>query len=155
MNIKITETADPLLLCRLNQEIQNLHAAMYPHIFKKFDENSIELAMRNIVSMPQSKCHIATLGSQIAGYMITIIREYPETAFTYGRKSLYIDQIAVLQSFRQKGVGKALLDYAYNMALYSGLRRIELDHWSNNTAAAKFFRKNGFNIYREMLKKDI
>jgi ribosomal protein S18 acetylase RimI-like enzyme len=87
--------------------------------------------------------------------MITYTRDYPETAFTYSRKSLYIDQIAVLQGFRNKGVGKTLLNFAHNMALYSGLRRIELDHWTSNMPAASFFRKNGFTLYREMLMKEL
>lgn len=151
MNIKITETADPILLTKLNKEVQNLHAAMYPNIFKRFDEQTVELSMRKIVASPNTKCHIANVGSEICAYMITYVKEYPETAFTYARKSLYIDQIAILEGFRKKGIAKQLLNYIHNMALYSGLRRIEVDHWSNNTPASEFFRKNGYQKYREML----
>lgn len=155
MNIKITETADPVLLTQLNREVQNLHAAMHPQIFKKHEQTAIEMAMRQIVSTKDCKCYLASNGTDICGYMITIIREYPETAFTYARKSLYIDQIAVLEGFRNRGVGKILLDHARHLAIYSGLRRIELDHWSSNTPAATFFRKHGFKLYREMLMKEI
>ena len=155
MNIKITETADPVLLTQLNREVQNLHATMHPHIFKRHDEAAIEMAMRKIVTTGGCKCYIASDGASICGYMITMVRDYPETAFTFSRKSLYIDQIAVMEGFRNKGVGKILLDYALNMAIYSGLRRIELDHWTSNIPAASFFRKHGFTLYREMLMKEI
>lgn len=155
MNIKITETADPLLLTKLNKDVQNLHATMYPGIFKRFDEAAVEMSMRAVMGSNSCKCFIATYGTEIGGYMITYIREYPETAFTYPRKSLYIDHLAVLGGFRNKGLGKSMMDYAHNLALYSGLRRIEVDHWSANTIAAEFFRKQGYRIYREMLMKEI
>ncbi|MCC6817977.1 MAG: GNAT family N-acetyltransferase [Bacteroidia bacterium] len=155
MKIKITETADPLLLTQLNKEVQNLHATMQPHIFKPFDEQAIEMAMRKIVSTPNNKCHIASIGSEICGYMISYIREYPETAFTISRKSLYIDQIAVIAGQRNKGIGKALLKYAYHMAIYANIRRIELDHWTSNSPASQFFKNNGFSLYREMLMKEM
>lgn len=153
--ISITETADPVLLASLNREVQTLHSMMYPEIFKPFEMENIELAMRKIVTTKGCKCYIATHIDEICGYVITYIREYPETAFTFSRKSIYIDQLSVVDKFRNTGVGKQLLNHVYNMALYSGIRRIELDHWSANTPAGKFFRKNGFEIYREMLMKEV
>lgn len=153
--IKITETTDTALLTSLNQEVQDLHAIMYPSIFKRFNETTIEMAMRKLVSNPDTKCHLATFGTDICGYMITYIRNYPETAFTFARQSLYIDQIAILEAYRNKGVATELLNFAEKMAIYSNIRRIELDHWTDNTPAAKFFRKKGFTLYREQLMKEV
>lgn len=128
---------------------------MYPDIFKRYEADAIEMTMRKIVASKSFKCHIATMGSDICGYMITYVKDYPETAFTLARKSLYIDQVAILDGFRRKGAGQAMVDFAVRMAVYSNIRYIEADHWTINSPAANFFMKNGFTPYREMLMKKI
>ena len=36
-----------------------------------------------------------------------------------------------------------------------GIKRIELDYWSDNENAKSFYKKIGFNTYREFVFRDI
>jgi len=56
---------------------------------------------------------------------------------------------------RGPGAGSLLMQQAELLAGENNISRIELDHWSANTVAAAFFRKNGYKLYKERLFKFI
>lgn len=89
------------------------------------------------------------------GYCIFMVRAAKENPFMYKRTSVYIDQVCVLKEYQKTGAGKLLLQKVEEVARHLSINKIELDHWSANTIAAAYFRKNGYNLYREQLYKII
>ena len=62
-------------------------------------------------------------------------------------QSLEIERIYVLQKCFGKGVGKALLDYAFHYARAQKLKTIWLGVWEHNPRALRFYEKNGFQVF--------
>ncbi len=149
----ITETKDFKRIAELNAHVQNLHATLYPEMFKPFNRIEIEKALENFLSDPNCYCYLVELNKVDIGSAVFFVKEAKENAFHYAIRTLYIDQISVLPEYQRTGVGKLLMLKAEQLAIEHSINKIELDHWSANTVAASYFRKNGYKLYRERLFK--
>ncbi|MFH0070733.1 GNAT family N-acetyltransferase, partial [Peribacillus sp. NPDC056705] len=83
------------------------------------------------------------------------IREYPENAFKKGYKSVYVHQISIEDTKRNKGYGSSLMEYIYEIANDRGINLIELDYWFENSVAKDFYKKQNFIKYREFVYKEL
>lgn len=149
----ITETRDFKTIARLNENVQNLHAALHPEIFKPYNKIEMESAIENLLSDSNCYSYIVKLDDLIIGYAVFFIKEAKENAFHYTLKSLHIDQIAVIPEHQRTGAGQMLMQKAEQLAKENSIKKIELDHWSANTVAASYFRRKGYKLYREKLYK--
>ncbi len=149
----IIETKNHKLISELNEDVQNLHAKLHPELFKKFDKEAMEKALETLFLDPNCKCYIVKKGDVDIGYILCFIKEAKENAFQYNIKTLYIDQISILPKYQRTGAGKILMKQAEQLAQENSITKIELDHWSSNTVAASYFRKNGYKLYKERLFK--
>ena len=61
-------------------------------------------------------------------------------------KSLYIENILVAEAYRNKGLGKKLIDSAKTGLAKSKARIMELETQNTNTAAIAFYESQGFHI---------
>ena len=151
--LTIAETKDFKALAALNEDVQNLHARLHPEMFKPFNRIEMEKALEIFLAEPNCYCYIAKQGNVAIGYAVFVIKEAKENAFHYTIKTLYIDQISVLPEYQRTGAGKLLMAKAEQLAQENTINKIELDHWSANTVAASYFRKKGYQLYKERLFK--
>jgi GNAT superfamily N-acetyltransferase len=90
-------------------------------------------------SQPKYKAYIGKLGDKPVGYIIYF--------FTYSSflalPTLYLEDIFVLQEFRQKGVGEEMFSFIKQVAKKEGCGRIEFTVLKWNTSAQQFYSKNG------------
>lgn len=70
-------------------------------------------------------------------------------------KSLWIDEIIIDSNYRGKGYGKALLEEIRKLAEENGCMRIELNCWSFNKSALKFYESAGYSFQRVVLEKEL
>lgn len=150
---KIVQTNDPVLLAQLNEEVQQLHQNMHPQLFKPYNKEAIATALKDFLARENCLAYLALADYEPAGYMILFINDSPENAFKYSERILYIDQIGVMPKYRGLGLSKALLQKAEALAKELSIKTLELDHWSANEVAAGIFRKCGFELCRERLRK--
>jgi len=153
--ITLQPTDDYRLIAELNEEVQELHARLFPQVFKPYDEASAEHALKKMINSLNCYAFVAFQDGTPIGYMVLLIKEQPENAFMFARESLYIDQIGVLSAYQKTGVGSLLMEQAERLAKELDLTRVELDHWTANTVAAAYFRNRGYTLYREQLSKQI
>lgn len=90
--------------------------------------------MRAYLNAPGAQCVVAQSAEGIAGFCITA-RE---------REKAYIVTIDVLEAFRKRGVGSALLIEAEKRLAAQGVRTIALDTASDNFSAISFWQKRGY-----------
>jgi ribosomal protein S18 acetylase RimI-like enzyme len=64
---------------------------------------------------------------------------------------LYIHHMVIDPKFRRKGNGDQLLSAAIDIARSRGVERLELDVWSFNVAAKKFYAKHGLKVFNEKM----
>lgn len=88
---------------------------------------------------PKYKAYIGKSGDKPVAYIIYF--------FTYSSflalPTLYLEDIFVLQSYRQKGVGEKMFNYIKQVAKQEGCGRIEFTVLKWNTSAQQFYKKNG------------
>jgi diamine N-acetyltransferase len=64
-----------------------------------------------------------------------------------GSDSLEVERIYVEQKLHGAGVGKALLDKAFELARERNLKYVWLGVWEKNPRAIRFYQKNGFTVF--------
>jgi len=149
--IRILETKDYDLLANLNEEIQTFHHNMQPNIFKPYDKEPIKDFFKNTLNAENVAAFIAQKNESIVGYVLLFIIEVADNPFQYTRTFVLLDQILVLKKHQGKGVGKLLLETALSYAKEKNIDRIELNHWSLNASARKFFTQNKFEYFNEKM----
>ena len=138
----------------LNREIHELHFSAHPEIFKPKYEISAE-DFEALVSNPHCSVLVAEIEGVAAG-MISLERILKkESSGAWAAQVLYIHQIGVRFSFREKGVATRLLNEAKKLAKSVGIKRIELDVWAFNRSAKYFFESGGFEVFNEKMAMDL
>lgn len=94
----------------------------------------------------QDKINIAYLvDDKIAGVCLATIKDRIE-------KSIYIDDIFVLEEFRHQGIATKLYKQVESIAKDIGAKRIDLTVWQFNKAAMKFYESLGMETQRKILE---
>jgi diamine N-acetyltransferase len=153
--LEVAATKDHKLIAALTGEAQDLHARLYPGIFKPFNKIEMEKVFADRFTDRDYYAFVARQDGVEIGCAVLFIREAKENAFHYTLKTLHVDQICVLNKFQRSGAGKLLLQQIEKLARDHAIKKIELDHWSDNVIAASFFRKNGYGVSRQRLFKEI
>jgi diamine N-acetyltransferase len=152
---EIIETSDYGILAEMNEEIQTIHYELYPDVFKPYNNEMVEQAFEHFLSDSNAKAYIAMNDNVPVGYILFKLKDSIESAFKYASRTIYVDQVLVLENYKGAGIGESLLQKAYDFAKEHEVDRIELDHWSMNLTARYFFDKHGFQYYNEKMFKDL
>jgi GNAT superfamily N-acetyltransferase len=153
--LDIHETFDADLLTDLNEEIQTFHHHAYPEIFKPFDKVPIRSFFKSILERGDAHVFVAQETNIVLGYALLFIVEFGENPFQYSRKYILLDQILVMEKYRARGAGTSLLHWVYDFAKSLNINEIELNHWTRNVEARKFFKMNGFEYFNERMWKKL
>lgn len=143
---------DAAILGALNADVQAVHAAALPWLFKPAGPEAFPPArVRDILADPDNVIFIAETGGDAAGYAWAQIQERPETPWTYAHDVMYLHHLSVKPACRRRGIGHALVDAVRAAAADAGITRVALDVWTFNEDARAFFRRCGFAAYNERL----
>lgn len=151
--ITVAETKDHRLLAGMSEEIQTLHHTMYPAIFKPFSHAEIAGFFEQTLKKPETMAFMAYADEAPVGYALIFIQESAENPFKYASRSIHLDQLLVSQATRKLGVAQLLMDKVYEVARERNIDVIDLNHWTDNAPARRFFAKNGFSYYQEKMMK--
>lgn len=151
MEIEIIRTIDAQLLATLNRDVQQLHHDLEPEIFKPYSKDEVTHFFEMLLSDPCVSAYVAMIDHVPAAYILLKQVAVEENWFKYSHTVLHIDQICVEGSYKGKGIGKALVDYAKQIANDKNIKRIEMNYWSKNSNSGEFFRSQGFANYNERL----
>lgn len=153
--ITIKETTDADFLAELNREVQEHHHKMYPEIFRPYVKEEIAKAIKKMLGGREAKAFVAYEDDKPAAYALIFISRFNQNAFQHARSAMQVDQFAVLNEFRRKGVGKKLMEFLVELAKKEKLTRIDLNHWEKNEEAKQFFGKSGFVYYNSRMYLDV
>jgi ribosomal protein S18 acetylase RimI-like enzyme len=153
MNLEIKQHRDIELIRPIIEEVQNLHAQLYPQIYRPYSEQNITKAMKLMMENNDIELWVVFANDVAVGYMLLMLKNIADNAFYFSHHILHVDQLAVLKSHQRMGVGAALLAKAESIAIENNIRRLELDHLYLNKNAAIFFEENGFQPYQLKLIK--
>ncbi|MGG3661658.1 GNAT family N-acetyltransferase [Bacillus gobiensis] len=150
--MKITLTQDADIIARLNQPVQELHHTLSPENFNPYCFDDIKDFFNRIIQKPE---HLFLLieEEKLFGYAWIEIKKSPKNPFKKAYTSIYVHQIGVLDSYRNKGCGSMLLEKIDQIAVEHGASEVQLDYWTQNGEAKKFYKNKGFKVYRESVHK--
>lgn len=147
MTTKLTEcTLDDL------HELQTISIVTFTETFK--DQNSPEHLqayldeaydldkLKKELNTPSSRFYFIYVDQQVAGYL-KLNTDAAQTE-PMGAESLEVERIYVKKAFQKYGLGKQLLNKAFEMAAERDKKRIWLGVWEENANAIAFYRKKGF-----------
>src|SRR5690348_2623049 len=98
------------LVSSLNADVQALHAAAQPWLFKPPGPNTFQPAdAEALLRTPVHYVFIAEIAGAPAGYAYAEIVRRPETAFHFAHSLIHLHAISVRPEHRRKGVGDALV----------------------------------------------
>ena len=138
----------------IRKQVNDIHVKGEPEIFKGF---SSELAdyVNEFVDNDKKKLLVLEEDNIIYGYAMIefVIKE--ENAYRYQLKFLEVHELGVLESNKGRGYGRKLMDKVKLLAIENGFKEIRLDAWVCNSNAINFYKKIGYDIYREYFRLKI
>ena len=150
MEVRSAVLPDAGTISALNCEVQALHAAALPHLFKPAAPTVFSAhEIRQLLTDPSTLMFIAHESGQPAGYIYAQVIEGSETPYRHAWKRLHIHHISVSRECQRTGIGRALLGELLEAARQRGLSTITADFWSFNEGAREFFKAQGFIAYNE------
>ncbi len=152
MSIRMATVADAATISALNADVQAVHAAALPWLFKVPSADTFPpAAAAAMLAKDDVLVYVAYLGDEPVGYAYAQVRRHPETSLQYAFDEIYLHHLSVRPGRRGHGVGDALLGAVRQAANDRGIRQVALDVWSFNERARAFFHRHGFEAYNERL----
>ncbi|MCX7890223.1 MAG: GNAT family N-acetyltransferase [Rhodobacteraceae bacterium] len=131
-------------LALLNRDLQALHAAMRPDIFRAATSLS-EIADQFAAALagPAHFALLAVLEGQDAGYAFCELLETGGDAFTHARRRGLLHHIAVAPAFRRRGIATRLAGAAAERFRAMGATEWAATYWEFNAASAALLARMG------------
>ncbi|MCA0452718.1 MAG: GNAT family N-acetyltransferase [Chloroflexi bacterium] len=156
MNIRQATLDDVGLLAGLNEDVQRIHAAAYPHLFKQPDYPAVAADFETrILGNTQGQVYIAEVDGEAVGYIYALKMERPDNPYTYAQRYMLIDQISVRPSEQGRGYGRKLIEAVIQWAADCGMGSVTLNTWGFNVHAHGFFEAMGFKRLKYSMGLDL
>ena len=155
MSVTIETTEDPMSIIELLREAHEEHRMRRPGWFKPFDRAAALKGMRFLLSRDGARLFVARLSEVCVGYAMVCDRFRDENPFRYASRSLTVDQMAVSDTHRRRGIGTLLMNRIRAEARRRGAQRIELHVYSDNDDARRFYEARGFVRFQDVMESGV
>ncbi len=148
MEIRLATIADVKSISALNVDVQNVHAAALPHIFKHVSDPGFAVPyVTEQLSDPNNYFFIASIDGEDVGYIFAHVTRRPDSAYMHPWNFVYINQISVKPAYQKQGCGAALIQAVRDLAREQGIATVAIDTWFFNEKAQTFFANQGFSMF--------
>jgi len=157
MKIRKPKKGDEQDIAELDKQFWEIHADIDPFIApaKKLSEKDyLKHARKAINNKKKNNFYFAAeINGKVVGIVNFKIQKNPK--FFKLKKFGYLDAITINKKYRNKGVGRALTNFALNFLKKKGISYIKFHTNWKNKSAIKAFRKMGFEEKNIMFYKKI
>ena len=150
--IRFAEKEDLENVNKLRKQVNDLHTAGKPEIFKPGFSKELSDHIYTIFADPRQKIVVYEIDGAIRSFAVINHITKPENPFMYVRDYLDIDEFCVDEAFRRKGLATEMIAFIRDYAKAEGFDRLELNMWEFNRDALEFYEAVGFNTYRRYLE---
>ncbi len=141
---------------RLFRGVQELHATHAPAAFRQpSDQESASAWLAPIIGNPNAYCLLAEQDEEAVGYLFAQEVHREESLIRPALRWLILEHITVAPSFQRRGVGTALMKALFAEAAARKIDRIELEVWSFNGKAQRFFALHGFAVFNHRMEANV
>lgn len=111
-------------------------------MFKKNNKYTKE-ELKKLINNKLNPIFVYEMNNRVVGHAFCITKEVKDDNLLMDSKTLYIDDICVLEKYRRMGIAKELFEYVKKYAKDNGYYNITLNVWSFNDNAYSFYEKMG------------
>ena len=151
-DVTVHTSDDPDEVVDLLREVHEEHRQRLPDRFKPFDGNAALEGQRVLLSRAGAQMFVARVERVCVGYALVCERVREENAFRYASRSLMVDQMAVSNTHRRQGIGTVLMDRVRAEAAERGVQRVELNVYSDNDDARRFYEAQGLVRFQDVME---
>ena len=152
VTVRFASEADLERVNELRKQVNDLHVAGKPEIFKPGFCDELRDYIRVIWEDPQKEIVVAEQAGKICGFAILNHINRPENPFMFERDFLDIDEFGVDENSRRQGAASAMIRFIRDWAKEQGFGRLELNMWTFNRGALAFYEAAGFETYRRYME---
>ncbi len=139
--IRPAEAADYGSVEAIMKEVQQLHIDWRPDIYKAADPVYSREHFENLISRKQLL--VAQEDGNVVG-ILTFLYRHVESDKQVTRDVLFVDDLAVKEEYRGRGIGTELLKTARQKVIDEKLDGLELQVNARNQGARRMYEKLGF-----------
>lgn len=142
MEIRRAKNSDTDAIMNLLTQVLQVHHRGRPDIFKGSGTKYTASELMEIIA-DDSRPVFVYDNDGVKGYAFCVMEEVKGDSARCDRKSLYIDDLCVDEDARGERIGSKLYEYVKNYAKKEGCHSLTLNVWECNSAARKFYEKQG------------
>lgn len=152
ITVRYAERAELPRVNELRKMVNELHSNGRPDIFRPGFCVELQQHVYQVFDSDAADVIVALADGVVCGFAIAEYIDRPESPYNCARRFYHIEEFGVDASCRRKGVATALIDFCRREAARMRFERIELDVWSFNEEALKFYEAVGFQTYRCLME---
>ena len=152
MDVRFAREADLEQVNRLRKEVNDLHVAGKPEVFKPGFCDELRDYVHVIFADPAKRIVVAEDSGEVCGFAVLNHIVRPENPFMFVRDFLDIDEFAVDEGHWRQGIATAMIGFIREWAKAQGFTRLELNMWEFNRGALAFYEAAGFTTYRRYME---
>ncbi len=152
MTVRFASAEDLEAVNALRRQVNDLHEQGRPEVFKPGFPRELRDYVQEIFRDPRKRIAVCEEDGRLCAIAVLNHVTKPETPYMLERDYLDIDEFAVDEAYRRKGVGTRLIAFIREYARREGLSRIELNMWEFNRDALAFYEAVGFTTYRRYME---
>lgn len=135
MNVRLANEKDATVLARLNRK------------FNKAQDTAPQVAARIKAKPLAETALVAELEGTIVGFACLRVTR----SICYDFALAELTELYVDESFRRRGVGRALIEQAESVAQEQGAESLMLLTGGKNRAAQEFYRSSGYRVLQDLV----
>ncbi len=152
MNIRKAQLKDAERISQLLVIIGRLHHNGRPDIYPDGAKYGVKEVEEIILDEEKTVFVAADENDTVAGYIICFPIKRNQNVTAEEQKTLYVDDLCVDENYQSHGIGKALLMRAKQHAEETGCTNVELNVWSFNEKAIKFYEACGMTEQKRRME---
>lgn len=153
--VRFAEEKDIVRVNELRKQVNDIHVNNRPDHFKEGFCKELQDYVLVLLNGENSNIIVVERDGFICGMACVEYIRKPESAYSKARDFYHVQEIAVDEAFRRKGVASELFEFMKKDAKERNLSKIELDVWRFNDSAIEFYEAVGFNETRKWMEYDI
>lgn len=153
--VRFAEERDLERVNELRRHVSELHVNGRPDIFKPGFCQELQDRVYEMRRSENSDVMVAERDGVICGMACVEYLRKQESPYNQERNIYYITEFGVDEAFRRRGVGRELMEFMRSDARAKGFSRIELDMWTFNKPALRFYESIGFQTFRRLMEWDL
>ncbi len=154
MEIRRAENRDIPRLHELLTQVNNVHAAGRPDLFKRGNRKYTDEELMGIIAdAEQSPIFVLTdAEDKVLGYCFCQVEQFVNDNNRTDIKTLYIDDLCVDESCRRQHIAQRLYDHVVGFARENGFYNVTLNVWECNPGARAFYDQCGMKPLKTYLE---